>query len=106
MFRFAIKKAFFDLWDNLFTVLLVNLAFTLCSLGLASLPFLVGKISLPIGAVMFPVAALGIAVLGGIVTFFAKELVFEGVLRPSNILAHLAASWKASLVFGAAWIGK
>ncbi|OHD14812.1 MAG: hypothetical protein A2Z96_07770, partial [Spirochaetes bacterium GWB1_48_6] len=37
MFGFLIKKAFFDMWDNLFRVVLLNLGFIACLFGLAIL---------------------------------------------------------------------
>lgn len=40
MFGFLIKKTFFDMWDNMFRIILLNLAF-IGVLGLVALPSLV-----------------------------------------------------------------
>jgi hypothetical protein len=43
MFGFLVKKAFFDMWDNMFRIILLNLAFLL-ALALIALPSLVSGI--------------------------------------------------------------
>ncbi len=104
MFRFAFKKAFFDLWDHLFFALAVNLVFTLAVLGLGSLSFLVSGLG-PIGLFLFvPVPLLGSALLGGVATFWAKDIAFQNGARFGDFLTHFRASWKPSLAFGAAWL--
>ena len=104
MFRFAFKKAFFDLWDHLFFALAVNLVFTLATLGLASLSFFASGLG-PLGLFLFvPIALLALALLGGVVTFWAKDIAVEGTVRFADFLAHFRASWKQSLAFGLAWL--
>ena len=104
MFLFAIKKAFFDLWDHLFFALAVNLVFTLGVLGLMSLSFLVAGAG-PVGALLFtPVPFVVAAVLGGIATFWARDIVANGAARFADFVPHLATSWKASLAFGLGWL--
>jgi hypothetical protein len=104
MFRFAFKKAFFDLWDHLFFGLAVNLVFTLATLGLASLSFLASGLG-PLGLFLFvPIPLLAAALLGGVATFWAKDVVVQGSSRFADFLVHFLASWKASLAFGAAWL--
>lgn len=104
MLGFAIKKTFFDLWDNLFFAMAVNLGYTLATLGLFSLMYLFGSDSL-LGALLFyPVPALAAAVLGGVASFWARDIAVSGSGKFSHVLARLGESWKASLVFGAAWL--
>jgi len=104
MFFFAIKKTFFDLWDHLFFALAVNLVFTLAGLGLLSLSYFfqgwgsVGQLSYA------PVPFLIAAVLGGVATFWARDIAVQGNARVSDAWAHFANSWKPSLAFGAAWL--
>lgn len=38
MFGFLIKKAFFDMWDNLFRVVILNLGYIVCASGIVFLP--------------------------------------------------------------------
>jgi hypothetical protein len=104
MFVYAVKKTFFDLWDHLFFALAVNLVFTLGSLGLASLSFLFQGLG-PVGLFVFlPIPFLAASVLGGLATFWARDIAVKGSAHFADVLPHLKASWKPSLVFGAAWI--
>lgn len=104
MFRFAIKKAFFDLWDHLFFALAVNLVFTLAVLGLGSLSVFVQGAGAA-GLFLFaPLPFLTAAVLGGTATFWAKDITFAGSARFVDFPAHFLASWKPSLAFGVLWL--
>lgn len=104
MFVFAVKKTFFDLWDHLFFALAVNLVFTLGTLGLASLSFLFQGLG-PAGQFAFaPVPFLVAAVLGGVATFWARDIAFDGSARVADLVGHLSASWRPSLAFGLAWL--
>jgi uncharacterized membrane protein YesL len=50
MFAFLVKKTFFDMWDNMFRIILLNLAF-IAALGLIALPSLVsGEVPAEAGA--------------------------------------------------------
>jgi len=104
MFGFAIKKAFFDLWDHLFFALAVNLVFTLAVLGLASLSFLFTGLG-PLGLLIFtPIPFVAAALLGGLATFWARDIVVQGSARFADFVPHFLSSWKASLAFGLAWL--
>lgn len=104
MFGFALKKSFFDLWDHLFFALAVNLAFTLAVLGLGSLSFLFQGLG-AFGLFLYvPLPFLLAAVLGGTASFWAKDIAVKGSARFADFPAHFLASWKASLVFGLAWL--
>ncbi len=101
MLGFAIKKTFFDLWDNLFFAMTVNLCYTLVTLGLFAAMYALGFF----GAFLFyPVPALAAAVLGGVASFWARDIAVSGSARFSDVLTRLGESWKTSLVFGAAWL--
>lgn len=104
MFLSAIKKSFFDLWDHLFFALAVNLVFTLTVLGLGSLSFLVQGWG-PAGLFLYsPLPFLAAALLGGVASFWAKDIAFTGGARFLDLPAHFLSSWKPSLVFGLAWL--
>ncbi len=104
MFFSAIKKTFFDLWDHLFFAMAVNLVFTLSTLGLTSLSFLFQGLG-PVGLFVFlPLPLLAAAVLGGLATFWARDITVKGSAHFADVLPHLVASWKPSLAFGLAWI--
>jgi hypothetical protein len=104
MLGFAIKKAFFDLWDNLFFSMAVNLCYTLVSLGLYSLLWVFVGGNLTTGELFFPIPALITAVLGGVASFWARDIAVSGAGRFSEVLSRLKESWKGSLVFGIAWL--
>lgn len=104
MFLFALKKAFFDLWDHLFLGLAINLVFTLVTLGIASLSFVVMGLG-PLALFFFvPLALLLVALLGGVATFWARDIAVSGTARFADLKVHFLASWKSSLAFGAAWL--
>jgi uncharacterized membrane protein YesL len=104
MFGFAIKKAFFDLWDHLYFALAVNLVFTVVTLGSVSLAILLAPM-LSMGVLfLVPVPFLLASLLGGIATFWAKDIVVEGQAKFGSFVAHLKSSWKPSLAFGLAWL--
>lgn len=104
MFGHAIKKAFFDLWDHLFFALGVNLVFTLATLGLASLSFLFQGLG-PLGLLLFlPLPFLLAAVLGGVATFWGRDIIVSGQPKFADFLGHLKASWKPSLAFSLVWL--
>jgi len=104
MFRYAVKKAFFDLWDNLGFAFGVNLLFTMGTLGVA----LLGRFTLPLGnaafLLFFPLPVLFASVAAGVVTFWARDAMTEGQAHFSSFFSHLASSWRPSLFFGSAWL--
>lgn len=104
MFLSAIKKAFFDLWDHLFFALAVNLVFTLTVLGLGSLSFLVQGLGLGGLFLYAPLPFLAAALLGGVASFWARDIALTGGARFGDFPAYFLSSWKASLVFGVAWL--
>jgi len=104
MFLSALKKTFFDLWDHLFFAMAVNLVFTLATLGLSSLSFLFQGLG-TVGMFLFlPIPFLAAAVLGGLATFWARDIAVKGSAHFADFLPHLAESWKPSLAFGVAWL--
>jgi len=59
MFAFLVKKAFFDMWDNMFRIILVNLGF----LAIASIFFLAAPAAAALPVAFFVVLAVGISAL-------------------------------------------
>jgi uncharacterized membrane protein YesL len=58
MFGFLVKKTFFDMWDNMFRIILLNLAF-IAVLGLIALPSLLSGEVPPAGTAAAPAGAAG-----------------------------------------------
>jgi len=104
MFRHAIKKAFFDLWDHLFFALALNLVFTLGVLGLVVLWFALSAVGPSAFFLATPVPFLVASFLGGLAAFWARDVVVTGSARFGDFAPHWAASWKPSLAFGVAWL--
>lgn len=104
MYGYALKKSFFDLWDHLFFALGVNLVYTLATVGIAALGFLFQGLGVA-GALLFgPIPFLVAALLGGVATFWGRDIAVRGSAQVVDFPAHFAASWKASLAFGIAWL--
>lgn len=104
MFGFALKKTFFDLWDNLYFAIAVNVGFTVGVLGVSSLSFLFQGWG-TLGFLLFvPLPFVAAALLGGLATFWARDVAVEGTARFSDFPSRWAASWKTSLAFCALWL--
>jgi hypothetical protein len=101
MFGFLIKKTFFDLWDNLFKVALLNLGF------IASLAIPVFLPGLLVAAPPLSVAVLLIGILWCSVYLSAEALVLKRISDYSSfgfgdLLRSLKESWSAGIAMGVA----
>lgn len=99
MIGFLIKKTFFDLWDNLFRVALVNLGF----IASAAIPVFIPPLleSVPVLAA----AALCIGILWCFVYLAAAALCLKsisdyGSFEFGEFIMHLKLAWPAGLVMG------
>lgn len=100
MFGFLIKKTFFDMWDNLIRVVMINLGLVLLLAGLANLLRLFAESR----AAFWVVAGLGVGLLfvytgvAGVLTCMIAD--YE---KPefASILPALRATWVSSLLFAA-----
>jgi len=96
MIGFLVKKTFFDVWDNMIRVILLNLGFIL-SLAI--------PIILP-GYIPIPVLALATAIIGGIWCFIylaaaalsLKTISDYGVFHFADFWANLKAGWQAGVI--------
>jgi hypothetical protein len=99
MFGFLVKKTFYDLWDNLFKIALVNLGFLalllagiLLSLPFASIPLLsTGIVALCLLCCCVYLAASSLCL---------KALSDYGSFGFADFLHNIRASWPAGLLFG------
>ncbi len=99
MIGFLIKKTFFDLWDNLFRIALVNLGFILS----AAVPIL-----MPTLFTSVPALALGVMILGALwcTVYLAAAAVCVrsvsdyGTFGFLDFFAAIKEAWPAGLVFG------
>ncbi|MDR2534514.1 MAG: hypothetical protein LBD29_00600 [Treponema sp.] len=99
MIGFLIKKTFFDLWDNLFRVALLNLGF----IASAAIPIFVPSLleSVP----WLGMTALGIGILWCFVYLAASALCLKsisdyGAFGFGDFFVHLKQAWLPGLVMG------
>jgi hypothetical protein len=112
MFGFWIKKTFFDMWDNLLTVVIVNFGFyAVAALILGGLygASAVSTMLIPAGSVFgtflanLIVLAFGgalITVYGGAVSFVTRKIADYEKPGFSDFITGLRDTWRPSLVFG------
>ncbi len=101
MFGFLIKKTFFDMWDNMFRILLMNLGYIL----VLAIFFLLAPAFLSVPALFFATIVLGIAVAAvytGIVSRMCAEIADYKQPGFSDILRFLRESLGSSLILAAA----
>ncbi len=97
MFGFLIKKTFFDMWDNMFRILLMNLAYIL----VLAIFFLLAPLFLPVPVLFFATIALGIAVAAvytGVVSRMCSEIADYKQPGFSDIPRFLRESFGSSLI--------
>jgi hypothetical protein len=99
MIGFLLKKNFFDLWDNLFRLVLVNLGF----IASLSIPVLVPSLFQVV-----PALAIGVLVIGGLwccvylstAALTLKSISDYGSFGFSDFFGNLKTAWPAGLVLG------
>jgi hypothetical protein len=99
MFGFLIKKTFYDLWDNLFKIALMNLGFLALALGGIMVPPLFH--ALP----ALSIATTALCLLCCCVYLSASSLCLRalsdyGSFGFADFLHNLAAAWPAGILFG------
>jgi uncharacterized membrane protein YesL len=100
MIGFLIKKAFFDFWDNMLRMILVNLGF-IASLTIPV--FLPGLIPIPIlSLLVFAAGLLWCFVYLAAAALSVKAVSDYGVFGFSDFLANLKKGWKTGLALGIA----
>ncbi|MBD3306303.1 hypothetical protein GF348_07985 [candidate division KSB3 bacterium] len=98
MALFLIKKAFFDLWDHLLSVVILNLGFVLVMAAGLYIPYLLNFHSLT--------ALIGLALGGallmlyaGAVALFVRDIADYQPVEWSRFLDYLRQMWPAAVVF-------
>lgn len=113
MFAFAIKKWFFDLWDNLFFVFVINVSFVAILAIPLILPGLIYPAS-PVAAIVVLVAGVLLAgVALAIVNRYTWDMARSERLELSRLPGYLKESWLPGLLLAAAdlvlglvtWVG-
>ena len=105
MIGFLIKKNFFDLWDNLFKVALINIGFIVSLLVPVYLPTLLTAVPLLGMAVLF-IGLLWCFVYLSAAALSLKAISDYGSFGFAEFFANLKIVWPSGLVFGViAFIG-
>ncbi|MCF7943383.1 MAG: hypothetical protein K9L21_03010 [Spirochaetia bacterium] len=97
MIGFYIKKAFFDGWDNLIGLIILNLGFVI-SLGIAYAVFLSFQVHAVIGVVLLILYLWGLNIFIGGVSFYVKEFVFYQRPGAREFIDCLKSAWKPAVM--------
>ncbi|AEJ61245.1 hypothetical protein Spith_0972 [Spirochaeta thermophila DSM 6578] len=100
MIGFLIKKAFFDTWDHLITVVVLNLGFLLSFAIPTVVPEWVSPLGLPVVTAVVVVGLVITFLYLGMLAMAAKEIAFYRTPSFDDLLSYLTHTWKGSLVFG------
>lgn len=101
MFGFLIKKAFFDMWDNLIRIVILNLGFILVLALIVYLPLLF-RSSPPLFVAALAVGAAALFVYSGVVSSLTAQIADYDRPEFASFLPALRATWRSSLLFAAA----
>jgi hypothetical protein len=102
MIGFLIKKTFFDLWDNMFRMVLVNMGFIA---SLAIPVFLPGLIPIPaLSILVFAAGFLWCFVYLAAAALSVKAISDYGVFGFSDFITNLKQGWKTGLALGITYI--
>ncbi len=99
MIFFLVKKAFFDMWDNMIAVFLLNLGFVLVAAGALYVPYFLSFDP----ALAIPGGAIGILLLNvylAAASFVAHEITNYATPSFKDLQAYLKSAWKAGLTLG------
>jgi len=100
MIGFLIKKTFFDLWDNMYRIVLLNLGF-------------IASLTIPViipGYIPIPILSIAVAVIGGVwcfvylaaVALSVKAISDYGFFGFADFIANLKAGWPAGMILALA----
>jgi uncharacterized membrane protein YesL len=97
MFGFLIKKAFFDMWDNMFRIIIMNLGY----IAVLAIFFILAPLFIPVPVLFFITLAAGIAVLAaytGAVSRMCAEIADYRQPGFQDFYKFLKESWPSSLL--------
>ena len=102
MIGFLIRKSFYDLWDNMFKIVVLNLGFIACTAIPIFLPMLADRF-FDSTALQIILAAIGILVCSvylSAAAFSIRAISDYGVFSFGDFLKSFKVSWPAGLVMG------
>ncbi len=98
MFGFLIKKTFFDLWDNLLRIMLLNLGY-LAIAGLMSFLLFLSQSNPTLFYIVMLAAGAALFVYSGAVSAMARAIADYRQPDFRGFLSFLGESWPSSLLF-------
>lgn len=100
MILFMIKKTFFDMWDNMFQVVLLNIGFILMlSLAVFGPPLFAETVPV-LSAIVFAVSGILLYVYLGAASMLTRDIADYQRAGFKEFFAYLKETWKTSAVFG------
>ena len=96
MIFFLIKKSFFDMWDNMITVFLVNLGFVLVAAAAVYLPYLLSA-STPLAVAGIVVGVTLFNFYTGAASFLARDISDYNRGGFKDFWNYFKETWKSSL---------
>jgi hypothetical protein len=98
MIGFLVKKTFFDLWDNMFRIILVNVGFII---SLAILLLLPGLVTIPVLSIIIIAAGfLWCSVYLAAAAISVKAISDYKTFGFSDFIRNIKAGWSAGVVMG------
>jgi len=99
MIGFFLKKAFFDGWDNLITLAILNIGFIILLLAFLTIPRFL--ISIPAGAIAVIVVLIYLLhMYAGGVSVFTLDLIGGKAPELRQLVPAVISMWKVSFIFG------
>jgi uncharacterized membrane protein YesL len=97
---FLVKKTFFDMWDNMLTVFVLNIGFVLVGALALYLPFILNfNVALALGGTAIGVVAFFLYT--GAASLAARNMVDYQPTGWKEFIGYFKDTWKASLLFSA-----
>jgi len=102
MIGFLLKKTFYDLWDNMFKIVILNLGFIACCAIPIFLPLLTGKFieSIILDTVIVALGILICSVYLAAASFSINVISDYGTFTFGDFLKSFKTAWPAGLVMG------
>ena len=102
MIGFLLKKTFYDLWDNMFKIVLLNLGFLACCAIPVFLPLLTGKFieSAVIDFIIYILGILLCSVYLAAASFTIRIISDYGSFTFGDFLRSFKTAWPAGIVMG------
>jgi uncharacterized membrane protein YesL len=99
MFGFLIKKAFFDMWDNLFRVVILNLGYIICASGIIFLPGLLVSV-VPLSVAVLVICVVILFVYTGAASQVARDIADYGTPGFRDFWGYVKRTALGSALFG------